>query len=109
MSDPQKVEDAQRGWIRDASSSDLGLWWLAADIRELRPGAPEHEVRLETLRALRPLLARGALRAIHLLPGGAFELWAGSVEEQLARMDAEWAALGRPPDLGDIVWFIGAR
>ncbi len=30
-------------------------------------------------------------------------------EEQLARIDAEWAALGRPPDIGDIVWFIGPR
>lgn len=109
MSDQHKVQDAQRGWVRDASSSDLGLWWLAADIRELRPGAPENEVRLETLRAVRPLLTSGALRAVHLLPGGSFEPWEGSVEEQLARMDAEWAALGRPPDLGDIVWFIGAR
>lgn len=109
MSDQQKVEDAQRGWVRDARSSDLGLWWLAADIRELWPGIPENEVRLETLRALRPLLASGALRAVQLLPGGAFELWEGSVEEQLARMDAEWATLGRAPDLGDIVWFIGPR
>jgi len=109
MSDQQQVEDAQRGWVRDARRSDLGLWWLAADIRELRPGLSENEVRLETLRALRPLLASGALRAVHLLPGGAFELWDGSVEDQLARMDAEWASLGRAPDLGDIVWFIGPR
>ncbi len=49
MSDQQKVEDVQRGWVRDARTSDLGLWWLAADIRELRPGVPENEVCLETL------------------------------------------------------------
>jgi hypothetical protein len=109
MSYEQDVESVQRGWVRDAMNSDLGLWWLAADIRELRPGAPEDEVRTETLRALRPLLVSGTLRAVHLLPGGAFEPWEGSAEEQLARIDAEWAALGRPPDLGDIVWFIGAR
>lgn len=109
MSDSQKVEAAQRGWVRDARSSDLGLWWLAADIRELWPGIPESEVRLETLRALRPLLDSGALRAVHLFPGGKFKAWDGSVEEQLARMDAEWTALGRAPDLGDIVWFIGPR
>ncbi len=109
MSYEQDVENVQRGWVRDAMSSDLGLWWLAADIRELRPGAPEDEVRTETLRALRPLLVSGTLRAVHLLPGGAFEPWEGPAEEQLARIDAEWAALGRPPDLGDIVWFIGAR
>ena len=109
MSDQQKLTDVQQGWVRDAGSSDLGLWWLAADIRELEPGASENEVRLETLRALRPLLTSGALRAVHLLSGGAFEPWVGSVEEQITRMDAEWAALGRAPDLGDVVWFIGPR
>ncbi|MBM7117712.1 hypothetical protein [Archangium primigenium] len=109
MSDQRTVEDMQRGWARDAMTSDLGLWWLAADIREWRLGATEDEVRQETLSALRPLLASGTLRAVHLLPGGAFAPWAGTAEEQLARMDAEWRGLGRRPDLGDIVWLIGAR
>ena len=108
MSDQQKVEDAQRGWVRDAMSSDLGLWWLAADTRELRPGAPEDEVRLETLRALRPLLASGALRAVHLLPGE--PLHPG--REQRRSNSRELMRSGQhsgPPDLGDVVWFIGAR
>ncbi|HEX8701728.1 MAG TPA: hypothetical protein VF815_23065 [Myxococcaceae bacterium] len=109
MNTTDALEDARKRWVETCASSDVGLWWIADDVRQLKPGASENEIRLETLRALRPLLIQGALRAARLLPGGSYQLWAGSVEEQLARIDAEWAALGRSPDIGDIVWFIGAR
>lgn len=103
------LESARKQWVEDCASSDVGLWWIADDVRQLRPGASEEELRGETLRALRPLLDQGLIRAARLLPGGSYQLWEGSVEEQLARIDAEWAALGRPPGIGDIAWFIGAR
>ncbi len=103
------LEDARKRWVETCANSDVGLWWIADDVRQLRPGASEDEIRLETLHALRPLLNQGSLRAAKLLPGGSYQPWEGSVEEQLARIDAEWAALGHPPDIGDIVWFIGSR
>jgi hypothetical protein len=109
MNTNDALEDARKLWVETCASSDVGLWWIADDVRQMRPGAPEEEIRLETLRALRPLLNQGSLRAARLLPGGAYQLWEGAVEEQLARISAEWAALGRSPDIGDIVWFIGAR
>jgi hypothetical protein len=109
MNSNDALEDARRRWVETCKSSDVGLWWIADDVRQLRPGAPENEIRLETLRALRPLLNQGKLQAARLLPGGTYQLWEGSVEEQLARIDAEWAALEHPPDIGDIVWFIGPR
>ncbi|HVG60978.1 MAG TPA: hypothetical protein VNA24_20635 [Hyalangium sp.] len=109
MNTNDALEDARRRWVETCASSDVGLWWVADDIRQLMPGAPEHEIRSETLRALRPLLQQGSLRAAKLLPAGSYQLWGDSIEEQLARIDEEWAALGRPPDIGDIVWFIGAR
>jgi hypothetical protein len=31
------------------------------------------------------------------------------LDESLARIDREWAALGREPNLGDIVWFVAPR
>jgi hypothetical protein len=65
-------------------------------------------VRRTTLEALRPLLASGQLRAVELLDGGKFERWPGNVEQQLARIEVEWRAVGKP-DIGDVVWFIGDR
>jgi hypothetical protein len=108
MSSDEELEDVRKRWVEAGAGSDIGLWWLADDIRQLKTGASEDEVRLETLRALRPLLLQGALRAVSLLPGGAYRPWEGSVDAQLARIDAAWAELGRAPDIGDIVWFLGA-
>jgi hypothetical protein len=107
MSIDEELEDARARWAKAAADSDIGLWWIADDIRQLQPGASEEEVRRETLRALRPLLSQGLLRAVNLLPGGTYQAWDGSVDGQLARIELEWARLGRPPDIGDVVWFIG--
>ncbi|PTL82180.1 hypothetical protein [Vitiosangium sp. GDMCC 1.1324] len=107
MNIDKALEDARTSWVKAGADSDIGLWWIADDVRQLKPDASEEEIRRETLRALQPLLSQGLLRAVNLLPGGAYHPWEGSVDEQLARIDSEWARLGRAPDLGDIVWFIG--
>ena len=105
----EELESVRIRWSQACAGSDVGLWWMADDVRQLQPGASEEEVRLETLRALKPLLSSESVRAVSLLPGGAYQVWEGSVNEQLARIDREWATLGRPPDIGEIAWFIGAR
>jgi hypothetical protein len=110
MSLEEKIREAQRLWMVEGSDSDLGLWWVSGDIRDLMPlGTPEEEVRRATLAALRPLLESGTLHAGDMLPHGKFKPWDGSIDEQLARIEAEWIKLGRAPDIGDIVWFIGPR
>lgn len=96
-------------WVMEGSKSDLGLWWLADDLREiLGDDAAEEEVRAATLEALRPLLESGKLRAVTLAEGGKFEVWAGDVDQQLASIAEGWRTVGRP-DIGDVVWFIGER
>lgn len=100
----------QQRWAREAEESDLGLWWLADDIREtLAPAATEREVCRSTLDVLRPLLLSGSLRSVDLLAEGKFALWPGAPEDHLARIEKEWLELGREPEIGEIVWFIGAR
>src|SRR4051812_29942096 len=100
------IEEAKRAWVDESETSDLGLWWIADDVRELMPGASEEEVCRETLRALLPLLRAGTLRAGDMLPTGRFSAWQAPIEEQLARIEAEWIQLGREPIIGEIVWFI---
>jgi hypothetical protein len=109
MMTDEELESLRVSWSQACAGSDVGLWWVADDVRQLQPRASEEEVRLETLRALRPLLTAGTLRAVSLLPGGAYHAWEGSVDEQLARIDRAWATAGRPPDIGEVVWFIGVR
>lgn len=102
-------ETIRKRWVTEGSESDLGLWWLADDLREiLRDDATEEEVRAATLEALRPLLESGKLRAVTLLEGGKFEVWAGDIDQQLASIDEGWRTVGKP-NIGDVVWFIGER
>jgi hypothetical protein len=102
-------EALRERWVVESSESDLGLWWLADDLREvLGDGATEAEVRAATLEALRPLLEAGKLRAVTLLEGGKFEVWTGGVDQQLASIAEGWRAVSTP-DIGDVVWFIGER
>lgn len=103
-----KLTDLQRQWVKDGRGNDLGLWWMARDVRQkLGPRASEDDVRARTLDLLEPLLEAGEFRAASLLPGGRFAEWKGNVEEQLHRIDSDWRGLGRQPSLGDVVWFIG--
>lgn len=104
-----KIEAIRERWIEEGLGSDLGLWWLADDVRELLGDkVPEEGVRSVTLEILRPLLQSGKLRAVTLVEGGKFELWVGDVDQQLARIADGWRSVGRP-DIGDVVWLIGQR
>jgi hypothetical protein len=103
------LEKLGEQWVVESAESDLGLWWLADDLREcLGDEATEEEVLTATLAALRPLLESGRLRAVTLLKGGEFEVWRGEVTQQLSRVAEAWRAVGKPT-IGDVVWFIGER
>lgn len=103
-------ESVQVRWVKEAEESDLGLWWLADDVREsLESEASESAVCERTLVLLEPLLKSGQLRAVDLLQEGLFREWDGEVAEHLVRIGQDWKRLGRRPRIGDIVTFIGPR
>jgi len=96
-------------WAAEGADSDLGLWWLADDLRTVLGNAStEAEVRSATLEVLRPLLESGQLRAVSMLEGGKFAIWTDDVNRQLEIISDRWKQVGKP-DIGDIVWFIGER
>jgi len=102
-------ESIRKVWVTEASGSELGLWWLADDLREiLDDKATEEEVRIATLRALKPLLGSGQLQATTSFEVGKFQRWSGDVDQQIHRIEEEWKTIGIP-GIGDIVWFIGIR
>jgi hypothetical protein len=110
MMEKGKREALVDRWERECDTSDVGLWWIADDVREALPGdSSEEDVRREALAFIRDLLSRTSVRASDVLPGGEFVPWSGSIGEQLDRIEAAWANLGRQPNIGDVVWFIGRR
>jgi len=104
------LEGIRQQWLLAvyADQVELGLWSAAAEVKEhVGQDAPWDLVRATTLEALAPLLKSGELVAVDLLSGGDLATWPGTPDEWLTRIDQEWRALGRDPDIGDIAWFYG--
>lgn len=104
-----ELDVVRERWVAEASDTDLGLWWLVDDLRDLLgKNASDRELRGTLLEALRPLLESGKLRVMTPSEGGAFDVWTGDVDRQLGRIIDGWKAVGEP-DIGDVAWFIGER
>lgn len=91
---------------REAMRDYVGLWQVMNAIeRDFKPASPEERRRL-TLEVVKKLIA-GGLQAVDLEPRGSGCVpWAHQdVKHVVNRINAEWNALGRDPDIGDIVWF----
>ncbi len=98
----QIIEDFYTG----AASDYVGLWELvnAVDSR-LRPSGSDDRREL-TLEVVRQLIARGLLAVDLASVGGGCVPWRDQQPDSvLRRIRAEWEALGRDPDIGDIAWF----
>jgi hypothetical protein len=66
--------------------------------------APE-EIRPASLKVVEGLLNRG-LEVVDYYEGRGWSKWPEqSTPAVLARIEREWNALGRDPNLGDIAWF----
>jgi len=109
MSLEEKIEEAQRTWVNECEGdNDLSLSVIADQIRALLPGATEDEVRRQALKAVYPLLRDRKIWVGDEIPNHyLYKRWEGSAEDQIARIDKEWRALGRAPVYGEIAWFIG--
>ena len=94
----------------------VGLWSIIWRVRyalndgEYPPSEEDRadplEVRRITLRLVQELLESGLVQAGSPTPDGrGFEPWSLGACESLARIESEWGALAREPNIGEIVWF----
>ena len=82
----------------------IGLWEVVRRVRRHNATASDDGVRSITLQVVRDLLSAGYMRTGQPLHDGSFVPSAETPAEAMRRIEAEWMALGRDPDLGDIVW-----
>ena len=75
--------------------------------RELDKADPQ-EVRRLSLELVRRLLESGSVQA-GSYEGGEFVPWDLPATEALRRIEAEWDALGREPNMGENVWFTASQ
>ena len=90
-----------------ADRSAIGLHLVVSIVRlvgrRLHEDAPE-DLRAPVLAVLREALRRRVL-VVGTVDGQDFEAWHVSPDEAIARIDAEWDALGREPRAGEIASF----
>jgi hypothetical protein len=96
------LEKYIRGWIDEASRDVIGLWNLCRAARQDFGGRTPEEIKVLVLGFVRELLANG-VQAINVSDG---RPWPDQRPDSvIKRISREWDALGREPNVPDIVWF----
>lgn len=89
--------------IRDELRDDyVGLWKIPRHLRRLLPGSPDSQILDLSIAILVALITLDVQLGDIDGETGVFVPW-----NQLAgvdRVEAEWEALGRDPNIGDIAW-----
>jgi hypothetical protein len=93
--------------LLDACDEDfVGLYEVVRIVRDALGPASADEVRLATMPLLRELLEEhDVVAGFPHHTGVCFMPWEESVKLMLDRVDFEWSALGRDPNIGEVVWF----
>ena len=101
----RSVDKIVEGFRREAQQDYVGLWQVTGTVMHNFKLSEASKIREMTLTIVRQLLDSG-LCAVDLAPGGRCTPWSDQEPESVVRrIEAEWNALGRDPDIGDIVWF----
>ena len=99
-------EDVLESLVEECREVHVGLWRIVKAVRlDLGFTAPE-EVRAAALGLVRTLLCERGIRAgFPAADGRNFLPWELAADQALSRIDEEWRALGRDPNIGEIAWF----
>jgi hypothetical protein len=83
----------------------VGLWEVINAARYDLGASTPTETRTTTLELVRSLLDRGMHVGYPAPDGKGFVPWNLSTDMALSRIEQEWAALGRDPNIGEVAWF----
>lgn len=96
--------------IAEAKADEVGLWFILAKVRdELGINEPQ-SVRTAVMDAVKRLLVSGEVSPGYYMPDGSgVAAWELAPATALEKIEADWERLGRDPNIGEVVVFIGAR
>ena len=94
------------GFLREAVEDYIGLWQVIKEAKDLNPDANDVELRSLALCLVRDLLLAGFEAGNPPYSPSGYQPWLDQdLDHVIARIEYEWNALGREPNIGDIVWF----
>jgi hypothetical protein len=100
---PDEVLDSL---VQECHVDHVGLWEVVRAVQREHGSNDPAQTWALTLELVNRLLAERGMQVGHPTPDGRqFVPWALSPDEAIDRIEKEWAALGREPDIGDVAWF----
>lgn len=82
-------------------------WVMAADVawlaRSVGGAGTDQEVMNLSIQTIREVVAEGLMELGDVTDGGFLE-WDLPPEASIEKVERDWTALGRHPDLGDVCW-----
>jgi hypothetical protein len=94
----------------ECRADHVGLWEIVNAVRFDLGSTNPVETRAMTLRLVRRLLQERSMQVGFPAPDGRhFVPWDLSIDQAVSRIDKEWSALGREPNIGEVAWFTSAQ
>src|SRR5947208_2356557 len=101
--------DVLEGLLNECQADHVGLWELVRCAQFDLGAKDAEETRVLTLTLVRQLLNEPGIVVGHPAPDGRnFVAWRLTPDEALRRIERDWIALGREPNIGDLAWFTSA-
>jgi hypothetical protein len=100
------IDNVVEAFEKEATEDVIGLWEAVGAAEDIVGEEKEEDVQRLTFDIVRRMLARG-FRAGDMSEGGStVDPWPDQRPQTvIGRIEAEWKALGRMPNIGDIVYF----
>lgn len=100
------ADDILDNLVEECHEDHVGLWRIVNAVRFDLTSADPVQTRALTLRLVRSLLwVRGVQVGRPASDGRHFVPWNLPPDEAMSRIEKEWAALGREPNIGEVAWF----
>ncbi len=92
----------------ESKLDEVGLWYIIVRLREEFVVTDPQRLRQTTLQCVAELLQLNEVVAGYYKPDGTgIDVWSIPPESIVSRIETEWDTLGREPNIGEIVVFIG--
>jgi hypothetical protein len=104
------AEEVLDSLAEECHEDHVGLWRVVNAARFDLGLSDPSETRAVTLRLVRRLLDERGMQVGHPAPDGRhFVAWGLSPEQAVQRIEQEWSALGREPNIGEVAWFTSVQ
>lgn len=106
----QTVERLSEELVAEACRDEVGLWLVVRAVRDDLLVQKHEDVKATSLEVVRRMLESRRVAAGYYNPDGSGVVrWNIPTSAVISKIAAEWALLGRDPNIGEVVVFVKAE